>query len=169
MRKPRRPRTLWAARALAVGLIAGALGNYATATAQETNGAEGTGFAAGEPGDPSTPSRNVAVAMTDDGGAMTFHTSLRLINRNEQIRFTVTNRGSIEHEFIIDSAENNAEHKAAMARTPHMMPSGKNGLRLGPGKSGALLWKFSKAGTFEYACLIPGHYEAGMHGTLTVK
>ena len=169
MRKPSRPRTLWPARALAMGFIAGVLGNYATATAQKTNGEAGTGFAAGEPGDPGTPSRNVTVAMTDDSGVMAFHTSLRLVNRNEQIRFTVTNRGSIEHEFIIDSAERNAEHKAAMARDPHMMPSSKNGVRLGPGKSGELLWKFSKAGTFEYACLIPGHYEAGMHGTLTVK
>jgi len=44
-----------------------------------------------------------------------------------------------------------------------------NGKTLDAGKSTEILWRFSKPGTFEFACLIPGHYEAGMHGTVTVK
>jgi uncharacterized cupredoxin-like copper-binding protein len=44
-----------------------------------------------------------------------------------------------------------------------------NAVRLAPGKDTAILWRFTKAGTFEFACLIPGHYEAGMHGRVVVK
>ena len=44
-----------------------------------------------------------------------------------------------------------------------------NGVRLAPEESGRDLWKFTHAGTFEYACLIPVHREAGMVGQILVK
>ena len=50
-----------------------------------------------------------------------------------------------------------------------MNHSDPNSLRLGPNEKGEILWTFSNAGTFEFACLIPGHYEAGMHGEIYIK
>jgi uncharacterized cupredoxin-like copper-binding protein len=44
-----------------------------------------------------------------------------------------------------------------------------NGKRLAPKQTGEIVWKFTKAGEFEYSCLIPGHREAGMTGTIVVK
>jgi uncharacterized cupredoxin-like copper-binding protein len=37
-----------------------------------------------------------------------------------------------------------------------------------PGKTGELVWKFNRTGRFDFACLVPGHYEAGMVGTINV-
>jgi uncharacterized cupredoxin-like copper-binding protein len=56
-----------------------------------------------------------------------------------------------------------------MKKNPDMEHDEPNGLRLGARKSGEILWKFSKAGTFEYACLIPTHREFGMIGKVIVK
>ena len=37
-----------------------------------------------------------------------------------------------------------------------------------PGKTSELVWQFTKAGTFDFACLQPGHYDAGMKGNVVV-
>jgi uncharacterized cupredoxin-like copper-binding protein len=36
------------------------------------------------------------------------------------------------------------------------------------GKTGGLIWTFNRAGEFDFACLIPGHYQAGMVGKISV-
>ena len=56
-----------------------------------------------------------------------------------------------------------------MEKNPEMEHDEPNGKRLEPKKSAEILWRFSKAGTFEFACLIPGHYETGMKGVVVVK
>jgi uncharacterized cupredoxin-like copper-binding protein len=56
-----------------------------------------------------------------------------------------------------------------MKKNPDMEHDEPNGLRLGPKKSGEILWRFSKAGTFEYSCLIPNHRDDGMIGKVVVK
>jgi uncharacterized cupredoxin-like copper-binding protein len=38
-----------------------------------------------------------------------------------------------------------------------------------PGKTGEIVWKFNRAGRFDFACLIAGHYQAGMTGTINVS
>jgi uncharacterized cupredoxin-like copper-binding protein len=127
------------------------------------------GFAAGEPGAHHAPSRTVEVVMRDAGGAMVFEPDTLEVGQGEQVRFVLQNAGALEHEFLIDTAENNAAHKAAMAAEPGMQHEEPNGRRLKPGETTELVWRFTKPGTFEVACLIPGHYEAGMKGTVTVK
>ena len=52
---------------------------------------------------------------------------------------------------------------------PDMAQDDPNAKRLGPKKSGVLRWQFTEVGTFEVVCLIPGHREAGMVGTVVVK
>jgi len=37
-----------------------------------------------------------------------------------------------------------------------------------PGKTGTLVWQFTNAGEFNYGCLVPGHFEAGMVGKISV-
>jgi uncharacterized cupredoxin-like copper-binding protein len=127
-------------------------------------------FAAGAPGDPKKPSRTVEVVMNEtEDGKMIYVPDRVEAKRGEQIRFVLKNAGKVDHEFMLDSVANNAKHKIEMQKNPDMEHDDPNGKRLAPGGTGEIVWRFSKAGTFEFACLIPGHYEAGMRGTATVK
>lgn len=125
-------------------------------------------FAAGDPGDPAMPARTIEVKMTEGAGTMAFEPNRVEVKTGEQIRFVIANTGELDHEFMLDSTENNAKHKAAMEKNPEMEHDDPNGKRLEPKKTSEILWRFDKAGTFEFACLIPGHYEAGMHGVVVV-
>jgi len=126
-------------------------------------------FAAGEPGDPKKPSRVVEVTMTDGPGVMSYRPDKVEVRKGEQIKFVLKNTGYLAHEFLLDSFENNAKHKVEMEKNPEMEHDDPNGKRLEPNKTTEILWRFTKAGTFEFACLIPGHYETGMKGTIVVK
>ena len=130
---------------------------------------EGHVFAAGEPGDPKKPFRTVEIAMSDGPGTMTYTPNKIDVRKGEQIKFVLKNTGYLPHEFLIDSFENNAKHKIEMQKNPEMEHDDPNGKRLEPKNSAEVLWRFTKAGTFEFACLIPGHYETGMKGTIVVK
>jgi uncharacterized cupredoxin-like copper-binding protein len=126
-------------------------------------------FAAGEPGDPKKPFRVVAITMTDGPGTMSYSPDKIEVRKGEQIKFVLKNTGYLAHEFLLDSFENNAKHKIEMEKNPEMEHDDPNGKRLEPKKSAEVLWRFTKSGTFEFACLIPGHYETGMKGTIVVK
>jgi uncharacterized cupredoxin-like copper-binding protein len=127
-------------------------------------------FAAGAPGDPRKPARTIEVVMKEtDDGKMLFVPDRVEAKRGEQIRFVLRNAGKIDHEFMLDSVVNNAKHKLAMQKNPDMEHDDPNGKRLAPGQTGEIVWRFTKAGTFEFACLIPGHHESGMHGAVAVK
>ena len=126
-------------------------------------------FAAGEPGDPKKPFRIVRVTMLEDGKKMLFAPAIVKVHRGEQVRFEIFNEGSWNHEFVLATEEANHKHAELMKKFPDMEHDDPNALRLSPFASGAILWKFTKRGAFEYACLIPGHREAGMHGEVIVK
>ncbi|WP_139247364.1 cupredoxin family protein [Hyphomicrobium sp. NDB2Meth4] len=126
-------------------------------------------FAAGEPGAAHEAARTVEIVMRDDGGEMSFSPNALEVKKGEQVRFVLTNAGAVDHEFLIDSVANNAAHKDAMAANPEMQHDEPNGRRLKPGEKTELVWRFTKPGTFEIACLIPGHYESGMKGEVSVK
>ncbi len=126
-------------------------------------------FAAGEPGDPRKPFRVVEVLMTDGAGTMAYAPDRVEVKKGEQIKFVLKNVGSVDHEFLIDTFANNAKHKKEMEKHPHMDHNEPNAARLKPNARAEILWRFTKAGTFEFACLIPGHYETGMKGTFIVK
>ena len=126
-------------------------------------------FAAGEPGAQGEPSRTVKIVMRDQDGVMAFTPSAIEVGKGEQVRFVLENAGAVDHEFLIDSVANNAAHKQAMATNPDMQHTEPNGRRLAPGETTELVWRFTKPGSFEIACLIPGHYESGMKGAVTVK
>jgi uncharacterized cupredoxin-like copper-binding protein len=122
-------------------------------------------YSAGEPGDLKKPSRAVTVEMSE----MDYSPSVIEVKRGEQIKFLVRNIGNEDHEFLLASTKDNLKHAAAMRKQPGMVHDEPNGLRLARKQSGKILWKFTKAGTFEYSCLIPNHREYGMTGKVVVK
>ena len=126
-------------------------------------------FAAGEPGKAGEKSRTVEIVMKEGDGEMSFTPNRVEVKRGEQIHFILKNEGELKHEFMLASLKENAEHGKLMEKFPDMEHDDPNGKTLDPGKSAEILWKFTKAGTFEYACLVPGHHQAGMHGVVIVK
>ena len=126
-------------------------------------------FSAGEPGNPKKPARVIKVMMREKGKLMMFEPSTIEVRRGEQIRFVLTNDGNDDHEFMLATTAENRKHAEQMRKNPEMEHDDPNAIRLASLKSGELLWRFSKRGEFEYACLIPGHREAGMYGKVIVK
>lgn len=126
-------------------------------------------FSAGQPGDPNKPSHAVKVSMHEDGRKMLFTPSHITVRKGEQVRFVLSNDGTEKHEFVLATVAENRKHGELMKKYPKMEHADPNARQLTPYTAGEILWRFTKAGTFEFACLIPGHYEAGMHGTITVK
>ena len=126
-------------------------------------------FSAGEPGNPKNPARTIKLSMNEQGMRMLYTLSHITVRKGEQIRFVVFNAGVSDHEFVLATVTENRAHAREMKMHPHIAHHDPNVITLGPSNQGELLWKFSKRGAFEYACLIPGHLEAGMHGTVTVE
>lgn len=129
---------------------------------------DATAMMVGMAGDAAKVDRTIDVTMREtDDGEMLFEPKAFEIERGETIRFNVMNKGVLEHEFVIDSVEGNAAHKKSMEKMD-MEHDDPNSVRLDEGGSGEVIWTFTNTGTFEFACLIPGHYESGMHGPITV-
>jgi uncharacterized cupredoxin-like copper-binding protein len=126
-------------------------------------------FSAGEPGNPKKPARTVTVIMREGDGTMQFVPERVDVKKGDQVRFIIQNKGVLKHEFTLASVEDNNKHAELMKKYPDMEHDDPNAKSVDPGNSAEILWRFSKTGTFEFACLIPGHREAGMHGTVTVK
>jgi len=138
-----------------------------TARAHEDHGT----FSAGEPGDPKKPARTIRVLMIDYGSPtdMKFEPAEITLRKGEQIRFVLENSGTESHEFMLATVAENREHAELMKKFPDMEHADPNGKRVAASERGELLWRFTKSGEFEFACLIPGHYKAGMHGKIIVK
>jgi uncharacterized cupredoxin-like copper-binding protein len=128
-------------------------------------------FSAGEPGDPKKPTRTIRVQMIDYGDEkeMRFEPAVITLRRGEQIRFVLENVGTESHEFTLATIAENRKHAELMKKFPDMEHDDPNGKRVAVSEPRELLWRFTKAGEFEFACMIPGHYEAGMHGKVIVK
>lgn len=134
----------------------------------ESGHAEDGGHAqgVGKPGNPKKVSRAIPVVMSDD---MKFTPAQINVKRGETIRFVLRNAGRIKHEMVIASMAELRQHAELMRRFPGMEHADPNMVTLDPGETGELIWQFTKAGTFDFACLQPGHFEAGMMGTVSVK
>lgn len=100
---------------------------------------------------------------------MLFDPAHVVVRNGEQIRFVLSNDGTENHEFVLATVAENNKHAKLMKKYPHMEHDDPNAKRLALLTDGEIVWKFTRRGTFEYACLIPGHREAGMHGTIEVK
>jgi len=128
---------------------------------------EAGGF--GEQGDPKKPSRAVHVIMREDGNKMLYIPDTIEVKRGQQIRFVIDNEGLFNHEFVLGTEEGIRSHAAEMKKHPDMQHHDAHSVQVAMYDRGELLWRFTKAGRFVYACLIPGHLERGMRGTVIVK
>jgi len=137
--------------------------SFAPAFAHENHAHET--FSAGEPGNPQRPARTIEIVMNE----MDYTPSRIEVKRGEQIRFVLRNVGKEDHEFLLATPKENLAHAEVMKKHPHMEHNDPNGVRLAPSKTAEILWKFTKAGTFEFSCLIPDHRDYGMVGHVTVK
>lgn len=85
------------------------------------------------------------------------------------MRLHIVNDGKLAHEFVLGTRQEIDEHARMMRKMPDMDHHDPGAVRLAPGQSADLLWQFDRAGEFAYACLIPGHREAGMRGKVVVQ
>lgn len=127
-------------------------------------------FAAGVPGDGKKPTRVVTVKMRETpDGKMIYEPAKLAVKKGEQIRFVIVNAGEIPHEFVLATVEQNLKHAEMMKKYPEMEHDDPNSKTIQPKQKAEIVWRFTKAGAFEFACLIPGHREAGMIGNVDVK
>ena len=147
--------------AIGAVVIAGSVAGRACA--HEHHGPQS--YSAGKPGDRSKPSRTIEIEMSE----MAYVPFRIEVMRGEQIRFVLHNVGTEDHEFLLATTKENLKHAELMKKHPNMEHDEPNGVRVAPKESAEILWAFTKAGTFEYSCLIPNHREYGMTGRVTVK
>jgi uncharacterized cupredoxin-like copper-binding protein len=114
-------------------------------------------------------SRSVTVKMFETEYGMIFKPDFLKFEAGQTIKINLINKGELQHEFVMDTEDGILKHKIEMENMPDMDHNDPNSLRLNPNEKGEILWTFSNSGVFEFACLIPGHYEAGMHGKLLVN
>lgn len=138
--------------------ISGASGNHA--------GGHDATDAIGQAGRLEKVTRTIEIDMSD---AMRFTPSAITVKKGETIRFTVRNSGKIPHEMVLGTEKELREHYEYMKKHPEMEHADDNMVTVQPGKTGEIIWHFTKAGTVSFACLLPGHYDAGMKGTVKVK
>ena len=110
--------------------------------------------------------RTIEIEMSD---AMTFTPSEITVNQGDVIKFVHKNTGQLMHEFVLGTPSSLDEHAEMMKKFPNMEHEEPYMAHVAPGEEGAITWKFSQAGEFSFGCLIPGHYDAGMKGLITVS
>jgi uncharacterized cupredoxin-like copper-binding protein len=116
-------------------------------------------------GDRRQARRSIEVGMGDD---MRFKPDRIDVRLGETVRFVVRNLGREMHEFVIGTKVENARHAELMLKHPGMEHDAPYMAHVEPGKTGEIVWTFNRAGEFEFACLIAGHFQAGMVGTIRV-
>jgi uncharacterized cupredoxin-like copper-binding protein len=109
--------------------------------------------------------RTVVFTMTDN---MRFTPSRLLVKQGETLRLVVRNEGKMLHEFVLGTKQELDEHAALMLKFPNMEHDEPYMAHVAAGKSGTIIWTFNRAGEFDFACLIAGHYQAGMVGKISV-
>jgi uncharacterized cupredoxin-like copper-binding protein len=109
--------------------------------------------------------RTIVVTMGDD---MRFTPDHIAVRQGETVRIVVKNAGAMLHEFVLGNERELKEHAALMRKFPNMQHDDPSMANVAPGQTGEIVWTFNRPGHFEFACLQPGHYEAGMRGTVDV-
>jgi len=116
-------------------------------------------------GDAKAARRTIAVTMSD---GMRFNPNRIEVKQGETVKFVVKNSGKMLHEFVIGTRQTLDEHAALMLKFPNMEHDEPYMAHVKPGGSSQLVWKFNRPGSFDFACLMAGHYQAGMVGKINV-
>jgi uncharacterized cupredoxin-like copper-binding protein len=156
---------LGATIAFAAG-AAGAHGERHDATSATSSAVKAEQMPFGIAGSPKKVTRTVAMDMSDE---MRFFPSTLTVKRGETVRFVVGNKGTIMHEMVIGTMAELKEHAELMRKFPDMEHDAPYMAHVKPGTTREIVWQFNRAGEFNYACLVAGHFEAGMVGRVIVK
>ncbi|HYW56624.1 MAG TPA: cupredoxin family protein [Polaromonas sp.] len=116
-------------------------------------------------GDAKAVQRTVTLTMTDN---MRFTPDKLTFKQGETVRFVIQNKGKLLHELVIGTKKELDEHAALMVKFPGMEHDEPYMAHVAAGKAGGLIWTFNRVGEFDFACLIAGHYQAGMVGKISV-
>jgi uncharacterized cupredoxin-like copper-binding protein len=119
----------------------------------------------GVAGERKAAKRTIDVRMLD---TMRFDPERIGVKLGETLRFRVQNTGKVMHEFVIGTKKENEAHAALMVKFPTMEHDEPYMAHVAPGKTGEIVWTFNRAGEFQFACLIAGHYQSGMVGAIEV-
>lgn len=160
----------------------------ASLSAQASSGEH---FAFGHAADADQATRTVEVTLGD----IYFEPTSLDVKKGETVRFVLVNKGRLLHEFNLGDAAMHAAHQQEMLKmtasgmlTPTGMKHDMAGMNHGmehaegamkhddpnsvlvePGKTAELTWTFTDATGLEFACNIPGHYQAGMVGKVAIS
>jgi uncharacterized cupredoxin-like copper-binding protein len=110
--------------------------------------------------------RTVTLTMDDK---MRFTPDTLSFKQGETVRFIVKNQGKLLHEMVIGTRAELDAHAALMEKFPNMAHDEPYMAHVDPGKQGGLVWTFNRPGDFEFACLVAGHFAAGMKGRISVS
>lgn len=110
--------------------------------------------------------RTITLTMSDN---MRFTPDRIEVKQGETVRLRVRNAGQLMHELVIGTRESLQEHAAMMLKHPGMDHDEPSMTHVAQGKTGEIIWTFNRAGEFEFACLIAGHFQAGMKGSISVR
>lgn len=167
---------LVAALALGAGAAWGHGGSHASKPSANTGPTSTEEHPFGRAGDRRQAARTIHIGMDD---TMHFRAHVRgasptkpgdlVVKRGETVRFVVRNDGKLMHEMVIGTMKELKEHAELMRKFPEMEHDEAYMAHVAPGKTGEVVWQFTKPGEFYYACLVPGHMEAGMIAKITVK
>ena len=119
----------------------------------------------GREGDPKKVSRTVKIDMSDK---LRFSPAILTVKPGETVKFVVKNSGKLSHEMVLGTMQELKQHAEAMKKHPTMEHDEPYMAHVAPGKTETMAWQFTKPGEFYYGCLVPGHFEAGMVGKITV-
>ena len=109
--------------------------------------------------------KTIEVEMSD---TMRFSPDKVSVKKGDVIKFVHKNTGQQVHEFVLGTQSTLDEHAEMMKKFPGMEHEEPYMIHVAPGEEGSITWKFSESGEFAFGCLIPGHYDAGMKGMVTV-
>jgi len=154
----------WISASIFSTLLAVSVG--ATASGKHVGGHGHGESPVGQAGVAAQVTRTIHIDMTDN---MRFTQSNISVKKGETIRFVLKNAGQLKHEFSLGTPEELKDHYEVMKKFPDMEHDEPNKISLAPGKQGEVIWKFTKAGPVDFACLHPGHYDAGMKGQVKVS
>lgn len=116
-------------------------------------------------GDEKNVTRTVTLNMSD---AMLFTPNKIEAKQGETIKIVMKNTGAVLHEMVIGTKKELEAHAVMMMKFPNMEHDEPYMAHVPVGKTGEIIWTFNKAGNFDFACLIAGHYQAGMVGKIIV-
>ena len=149
-------------------------------------------YAFGHPAPADKATRTVEVTLQD----ISFSPKALDVKAGETVRFVLVNKGQLLHEFNLGDAAMHAAHQKEMLQMqqsgmltptgmgrggmdhssmghgsmdmPGMKHDDPNSVLVEPGKTAELTWTFARADNLEFACNVPGHYQAGMVGKVNV-